>query len=108
MARSIGVPTPSTLVPLTEFSTLGDMTYDECLKHLHQLRDTERWPNDEQALAQLDRDIKAFRAQYGSASSGDPLHQLTTEFRDQAQGTDDDRTGLMLERLERLLLRRQG
>ena len=64
--------------------------------------------SDERALGQLDRDIDAFLARYGSASSGDPLGQLTTEFRDQAQGTDDERTGLMLERLERLLLRRQG
>ena len=83
------------------------MTYDECLKRLHELRDTDRWPSDEHALAQLDRDIKAFRAQYGSATSGDPLDQLTTEFRDQAQGADE-RTGLMLDHLERLLLRRQG
>ena len=83
------------------------MTYDECLRRLHELRDTERWPSDESALAQLDRDIKAFRAQYGSASSGDPLHQLTTEFRDQAQGTDDERTSLVLDHLERLLLGQQ-
>ena len=95
------------LARILQVSTLGDMTYDECLRRLHELRDTERWPSDESALAQLDRDINAFRARYGSASGGDPLDKLTTEFRDQAQGTDK-RTSLMLDHLERLLLRRQG
>jgi hypothetical protein len=81
------------------------MTYDECLKNLLDLCDTERWPDDERALAQMDRDIDAFLARHGSAS--DPLTQLSTAFRDQAQGANQ-RTSLMLDHLERLLLRRQG
>jgi hypothetical protein len=79
------------------------MTYDECLKNLLDLCDTERWPDDERAL----RDIDAFLARHGSASGGDPLTQLSTAFRDQAQGANQ-RTSLMLDHLERLLLRRQG
>jgi hypothetical protein len=82
------------------------MTYDECLKNLLDLRDTERWPSDESALAQMDRHIGAFLARHGS-SEGDPLNQLSTGFRDQAQGADR-RTGLMLNHLERLLLGQQG
>ena len=46
------------------------MTYDECLKNLLDLCDTERWPDDERALAQMDRDIDAFLARHGSASGG--------------------------------------
>ena len=57
------------------------MTYDECLKNLLDLCDTERWPDDERALAQMDRDIDAFLARHGSASGGDPLTQLSTAFR---------------------------
>ena len=83
------------------------MTHDECLKKLLDLCDTKRWPSDERALAQLDRDIDAFLAQHGSTGSRDPLDQLTTEFRDQAPGANQ-RTSLMLDHLERLLLRRQG
>ena len=81
------------------------MTYDECLKHLHELRDTERWPSDENALAEMDRHIDAFLAHH--SSEDDPLNQLSTGFRDQAQGADR-RTGLMLDHLERLLLGQQG
>jgi hypothetical protein len=50
------------------------MTYDECLKNLLDLCDTERWPDDERALAQMDRDIDAFLARHGSASGGDPVN----------------------------------
>ena len=83
------------------------MTYDECLKKLVDLCDTERWPSDERALAQMDRDIDAFLARHGSASGGDPLSQLSTGFHDQAPEANQ-RTSLMLDHLERLLLRRQG
>jgi len=83
------------------------MTHDECLKNLLDLCDTERWPDDERALVQMDRDIDAFLARHGSASGGDPLTQLSTAFRGQAQGANQ-RTSLMLDHLERLLLRRQG